>query len=135
MKKITDLLTTTKIISITGNETVTITDITADSRQVKKGSLFICLDGATVDGHTFAQKAVDAGAVALVVSKDVTVSSDVCIIKVEDTRQAMMDIVPSFFDYPANKMRMIGVTGTNGKTTTTHMIRHILRSHSHKHYQ
>lgn len=58
MKKITDLLTTTKIISITGNETVTITDITADSRQVKKGSLFICLDGATVDGHTFAQKAV-----------------------------------------------------------------------------
>ncbi len=132
MKKITDLLTTTKIISITGNETVTITDITADSRQVKKGSLFICLDGATVDGHTFAQKAVDAGAVALVVSKDVTVSSDVCIIKVEDTRQAMMDIVPLFFDYPANKMRMIGVTGTNGKTTTTHMIRHILRSQGHK---
>ena len=132
MKKITDLLTTTKIISITGNETVTITDITAASRQVKKGSLFICLDGATVDGHTFAQKAVDAGAVALVVSKDVTVSSDVCIIKVEDTRQAMMDIVPSFFDYPANKMRMIGVTGTNGKTTTTHMIRHILRSQGHK---
>ena len=66
---------------------------------VLAGSLFIALDGATVDGHDYVNKAVEAGAVAVLVSKPVEISSDVCVITVEDTRAAMMVCVPYFFDY------------------------------------
>lgn len=132
MKTIKELLQFINSIDVKGNIDIEISDITADSRQVEKGSLFICLDGSTVDGHSYAQQAVDAGASALLVSKDVAVVGDVTIIRVEDTRQAMMGCVPAFFDYPALSMRMIGVTGTNGKTTTTHMIAHILRAKGYK---
>ena len=132
MKHLQDIVKTLHAPHVEGNTAVEILDVTADSRAVKAGSLFIALDGATVDGHDYVNKAVEAGAVAILVSKPVEVSSDVCVITVEDTRAAMMSCVPYFFDYPANSMRMIGVTGTNGKTTTTHMIRHILKAQGHK---
>lgn len=132
MKSLIDIIRTLEVTSIIGPQDVEITDITADSRAVTNSSLFIALDGATVDGHDYIDKAVAAGAVAVIVSKPVQVNDDVCVITVKDTRAAMMVVVPSFFDYPANKMRMIGVTGTNGKTTTTHMIRHILKNQGHK---
>lgn len=132
MKSLIDIIRTLEVTSIIGPQDVEITDITADSRAVTNSSLFIALDGATVDGHDYIDKAVAAGAVAVIVSKTVQVNDDVCVITVKDTRAAMMVVVPSFFDYPANKMRMIGVTGTNGKTTTTHMIRHILKNQGHK---
>ena len=132
MKTLKDILSTLDVQQVQGNQNVSIQDITADSRAVKPNSLFIALDGATVDGHNYIDKAVAAGAVAVIVSKPVTVPDDVCAITVSDTRQAMMVCVPYFFDYPANRMRMVGVTGTNGKTTTTHMIRHILKAQGHK---
>ena len=132
MKQLQDIVKTLQTTHVEGNTAVKVLDITADSRAVKVGSLFIALDGATVDGHNYVNKAVEAGAVAVLVSKPVEVSGDVCVITVEDTRKAMMACVPYFFDYPANRMRMIGVTGTNGKTTTTHMIRHILKAQGHK---
>lgn len=132
MKTLKDIISTLDVQQVQGDQNVSIQDITADSRAVKLNSLFIALDGATVDGHNYIDKAVAAGAVAVIVSKPVTVPDDVCVITVSDTRQAMMVCVPYFFDYPANRMRMIGVTGTNGKTTTTHMIRHILKAQGHK---
>ena len=132
MKTLKDIISTLDVQQVQGNENVSIQDITADSRAVKPNSLFIALDGATVDGHNYIDKAVAAGAVAVIVSKPVAVPNDVCVITVADTRQAMMVCVPYFFDYPANRMRMVGVTGTNGKTTTTHMIRHILKAQGHK---
>ena len=132
MKQLQDIVKTLQAPQVTGNAAVEILDITADSRAVKAGSLFIALDGATVDGHNYVNKAIEAGAVAVLVSKPVEVSGDICVITVEDTRTAMMACVPYFFDYPANSMRMIGVTGTNGKTTTSHMIRHILKAQGYK---
>ena len=132
MKTLKDIISTLDVQQVQGNQNVSIQDITDDSRAVKLNSLFIALDGATVDGHNYIDKAVDAGAVAVIVSKPVTVPADVCVITVDDTRQAMMVCVPYFFDYPANRMRMVGVTGTNGKTTTTHMIRHILKAQGFK---
>ena len=132
MKTLKDIISTLDAQELQGDQNVSIQDITADSRAVKPNSLFIALDGATVDGHNYIDKAVAAGAVAVIVSKPVTVPDDVCVITVSDTRQAMMVCVPYFFDYPANRMRMVGVTGTNGKTTTTHMIRHILKAQGHK---
>lgn len=132
MKTLKDIISTINVQKIEGNQNVSIQDITADSRTVKPNSLFIALDGATVDGHNYIDKAIAAGAVAVIVSKPVTVSNGVCVITVTDTRQAMMACVPYFFGYPANRMRMVGVTGTNGKTTTTHMIRHILKAQGFK---
>ncbi len=132
MKTLKDIISMLDVQQVQGNQNVSIQDITADSRAVKPNSLFIALDGATVDGHNYIDKAVAAGAVAVIVSKPVTVPDDVCVITVADTRQAKMACVPYFFDYPANRMRMVGVTGTNGKTTTTHMIRHILKAQGHK---
>ena len=128
MKRVEDIVKVISPIRVEGPQTAEVCHITADSRTVQEGSLFICLVGATVDGHSFVEKAVQDGAVAVVVSKPVTVPDHVAVIYVEDTRQALQAAVPFFYDYPASKMRMIGVTGTNGKTTTTHIIAHLLRS-------
>lgn len=132
MKTVNQLAKVITHLQIEGIGTTKITHITADSRTVEEGSLFICLVGATVDGHNYVEQAVEDGAVAIVASKPVEVPEHVTVIYVEDTREALQEAVPFFYDYPARSMRMIGVTGTNGKTTTTHMIRHILNAQGHK---
>ena len=96
MKTLKDIISTLDVQQVQGDQNVSIQDITADSRAVKLNSLFIALDGATVDGHNYIDKAVAAGAVAVIVSKPVTVPDDVCVITVSDTRQAMMVCVPYF---------------------------------------
>ena len=131
MKKLAELVAKTPC-QVEGSTEVEILDVTADSRQVKKGSLFICLVGAHVDGHDFISAAVKQGAVAIVASKKVEVPPEVSVVYVEDTRKAMEDMVPFFFDYPAHKMRMIALTGTNGKTTTTHVVAHMLQQVGYK---
>ena len=131
MKRVEDIVKVVSPTKVEGPLTSLVSHITADSRTVQEGSLFICLVGATVDAHNFVDKAVEDGAVAIIASKPVTVPDHVAVLYVNDTRQALQDAVPFFYDYPASKMRMIGVTGTNGKTTTTHIIGHMLRSQGH----
>jgi len=101
-----------------------------DSRKVEAGALFICIEGANFDGHSVASEMVTKGAACLVVSKDVEVPADseVTVIKVQDTRYAMAFISAAYFNHPARKMRIIGITGTKGKTTTTYMVRSILEN-------
>lgn len=101
-----------------------------DSRKVENGALFICVEGANFDGHSVAGEMVAKGAVCLVVSKDVEIpeDSDVTVIRVQDTRYAMAFISAAYFNHPADKMRIIGITGTKGKTTTTYMVRSILEN-------
>lgn len=108
--------------------------VTHDSRTVSPGTLFFCLSGVHVDGHNFIATAVRSGAAAVIVEKDVPplADFDVTIIKVDNTRAAMQTIVPYFFDFPGRKLRMIGITGTNGKTTTTYLLRSIFREAGHK---
>ena len=120
-------------VQVLGADDKIITDITADSRVVEEGSLFICLKGATVDGHQFLQMAVEKGAVAALV-EDVPeeIPEGVTLLVVPDTRKAMEAIVPYFYDYPGKNMRMLGITGTNGKTTTTNIIRTVLRRAGYK---
>ena len=132
LKKLAELLKVTSYKKIDGLQNIEILDVTADSRQVKEGSLFICLVGAHVDGHQFIASAIEKGAKAIIVSKAVCAPEGVSVVYVDDTRKAMEDIVPFFFDYPAEKMRMIALTGTNGKTTTTHVISHILEKAGYK---
>lgn len=105
-----------------------ITSVEADSRRVKDGMLFICLRGLTVDGHKFIEAAVNAGAVAVLVDREIDFyPASVGVIRVENTRRAMALIAANFHNHPAKSLRLIGVTGTNGKTTTTYFIEEILR--------
>jgi UDP-N-acetylmuramoyl-L-alanyl-D-glutamate--2,6-diaminopimelate ligase len=110
----------------------TINDLTIDSRTVQPGSLFICLKGVHTDGHQYIGKAVELGAAAILVEEDVPPVPGTVLIRVPDTQKAMISLAPWFYDYPAKKMRMIGVTGTNGKTTTTNILRTLLTNTGHK---
>lgn len=111
-------------------ENPTITSIEMDSRQVKKGALFICIKGFTVDGHDFAKQAVENGAVAIIAERPLDV--DVPVIVVRDSRRAMAVLADAFYGQPTHRLHLIGVTGTNGKTTTTHIIEHIARKANKK---
>ena len=105
-----------------------VADIIYDSRKVVPGSMFICISGAIVDGHTFAAEAVKGGAEVLVVEKEVEVPEnvDVTVIMVRDTHYAMAFVSAAFFGHPAEEMKIIGITGTKGKTTTTYLVKSIL---------
>ena len=132
-KKLSQLLELLPEAEVIGQTDIQINNVTADSRQVVAGSLFICLKGATVDGHRFLPMAASKGAVAAIVEDlPEELPAAVTLIKVKDTREAMEKVTPFFFDYPGKTMRMIGVTGTNGKTTTTNIIRLILRKAGYK---
>ena len=132
-KSLASLLNLLPEVKILGSAEKIITDITADSRTVQAGSLFIALRGATVDGHKFLPMAAAKGAVAALVEEVPQEPPEgVTLLVVPDTRVAMELITPYFYDYPGKRLRMVGVTGTNGKTTTTNIIRLILRKAGHK---
>lgn len=103
----------------------TIQDIHMDSRLVTEGSLFFCIKGYTVDGHDFAQQAEKNGAAAIIAEEPVNVTIPVVLVK--DSKRAMAILSAAFYNHPTKKLHMIGVTGTNGKTTTTHLIEKIMR--------
>jgi UDP-N-acetylmuramoyl-L-alanyl-D-glutamate--2,6-diaminopimelate ligase len=107
-----------------------ITSIENDNRKVQKGSLFICIKGYTVDGHDFAQSAVENGAVAVLAERPLEVSVPVIIVK--NTTRAMAVLADAFYGHPTQKLRLIGITGTNGKTTTSHLIEKIFKDHGQK---
>lgn len=130
--KLADLLKKLKYTCVKGTADVDITTVAYDSRRVEKGSLFICIKGAVADGHRFAEAAVNKGASALVVEDDVTVPENVTVIRVEDSRYALACISAEYFGNPADKLKVIGITGTKGKTTTTYLVKSILDSAGHK---
>lgn len=97
-----------------------------NTSDVISGSLFFCIEGVKTDGHLYANKAAELGAEAIVISKDVIVNKDITKIFVNDTREAMALISGNFYNNPGAKMDIIGITGTNGKTTSTFMMKSIL---------
>lgn len=109
-----------------------VSSVVFDSRKVSEGSLFICIRGAVVDGHSFVDDVVKKGAKTLVVEEEVSVPDDVTVVKVEDTRYAMAYISAAWFGNPAEKLKTIGITGTKGKTTTTYMVKSILENAGYK---
>lgn len=111
---------------IKGNDDIDINKIEYDSRKIGEGDLFVCIDGFKVDGHKYAESACNKGAVAIVCSKNLEKYPECTIIKVKDGRKTLAISASNFYDNPANKLKLIGVTGTNGKTTSTFMIKSIL---------
>ena len=98
-------------------------DVTQDSRLVKEGSLYVCVKGNTFDGHSVAEEMLENGAAAVVVERDLGLDKQVI---VSDTRSIFSSVCANFFGNPAKNLKLIGLTGTNGKTTTTFLIKQIL---------
>ena len=129
--KLTDVINGLNILNITGNSEIDITNIQYDSRKVTQGTLFICVKGFNVDGHEFIQKAIEQGAKAFLVQEDIQIEG-YTFVKVEDTRKSMAKVATNFYENPSSKMDVIGVTGTNGKTSITTFLSEILSSENKK---
>ena len=132
MKPLKELLEGLDYEVVSGNIEKNVTSVVYDSRKAAEGSLFVCIVGANFDGHSAAEEVVEKGAGVLVVEKDVEVKGDATVIKVKDTRYALAFISAAWFGHPAESMKIIGLTGTKGKTTTTFLIKSILEKAGHK---
>ncbi len=117
------------ILKKIGEINIEVNDIKVDSRKIEQGDLFICLPGFATDGHEYAQKAVDNGAVAIMCERELSVEVPQIIVK--DARFAMAFLSDKFYNHPSSRLRVIGVTGTNGKTTTTFLIDKIITDQNH----
>jgi len=113
-------------------EQVEIERITSDSRQVEPGALFVAIAGVNVDGHRFISDAVSRGAAAIVAERAVALASPLPLIVTPNSREALAHLSAAWYGYPARALRVIGVTGTDGKTTTVNLIRSILEAAGHR---
>ncbi len=121
-----EMLKDIEVLHVEGSLDIHISDIHYDSRQVTPGSLFFCIEGFRADGHNFAAEAAEKGAAAVLLRKDVSLPRGITKVFVEAPRKAMGCVSAAFYGNPTENMILFGVTGTNGKTTTTYMIKSIL---------
>lgn len=123
-----DLIKNLKYIKLIGNENVEISNLTIDSRKVKKGSMYGAIKGFNVDGHKFIKNCIENGASLIVCEdlEDFCIDDNVAILQVENTRKALAIIAKNFYNNPTENINLIGVTGTNGKTSTTYFLEQIL---------
>ncbi|HZG71424.1 MAG TPA: Mur ligase domain-containing protein, partial [Chondromyces sp.] len=120
------LLESLPLHTISSDQNPIVTSIENDHRKVAEGSLFICIKGYTFDGHLVAKEAAEKGAVAIVAERPVEVEN-VPVILVPDTKRAMAVLADAYYGSPTKEMRLVGVTGTNGKTTTSHLVEEIFK--------
>ncbi|MCC2825344.1 UDP-N-acetylmuramoyl-L-alanyl-D-glutamate--2,6-diaminopimelate ligase [Laedolimicola ammoniilytica] len=126
MRAARELLKDLKYEVVSGSIDVNVSELVYNTRKVKKECMFVCIKGATFDSHDVAGEAAKNGAVVIVAERPVDVPAGTTVVLVEDTRYALALISAAYFQYPAKKLKVIGITGTKGKTTTTFMIRSIL---------
>ncbi|MFA5325013.1 MAG: UDP-N-acetylmuramoyl-L-alanyl-D-glutamate--2,6-diaminopimelate ligase [Bacteroidales bacterium] len=119
---ITNILKGVSVLSITGNLNGDIDSVCFDSRKCIKGSLFVAVDGTLADGHQFIDKAIENGANVIVYEKGDLGERDITMVKVDNSRKALALIASNFYDHPSSKLNLVGITGTNGKTTTVTLL-------------
>ncbi len=130
--KLTQLLERLEYEVVQGSDDIEITTLINDSRKVEEGSVFVCIKGAVSDGHSYVTEVAERGAAAVIVEKDVEAPEGLTVIRVSDTRYGLALASAAYFGYPAEKLKVIGITGTKGKTTTTYMVKSILEGVGHK---
>src|SRR5208283_2071779 len=108
-------------------------DITYDSRRVKPGSLFVAVRGFHSDGHQFISQAIQRGAIGIIAEERITDKggSAIPVINVSNSRTALAGLAAAFFDHPSRKIKLIGITGTKGKTTTSYLVKSIIEAAGH----
>lgn len=123
-----------KTKDILGNVSIDITHVSLDSRQVKEGGLFVAMRGTQIDGHRFIPNVITQGAVAIVCEEvgEWKNDTDIAVIVVDDTSVAVGPLATAFYDYPSKKLQLIGVTGTNGKTTIATLLYNMYRQWGHR---
>src|SRR6202165_4011295 len=114
--------------TLEGNGDVEITGIAYDSRRVKPGDLFVAVEGLQVDGHAYVTDAVNAGAAAIVIQREVQVKRGTTLVRLPSTRVGLAELAAEFYGRPSQRLKLAGITGTDGKTTTTHMAEHVLQA-------
>lgn len=124
--RLSELLSAVEYTVLAGNISDEIERIEYDSRKISGGELFVCLPGAKVDGHDFAKAAYDAGCRAFLCERKIELPPDAFVALSANTRSALAELSAAFYGYPAEKLHIIGITGTKGKTTTALLIRAIL---------
>lgn len=128
MKLLSEILYKTRLEEVVGSTNVAVSSVTFDSRQVKKDSLFIATRGTASDGHNYIEKAIENGAVAIVCEELPIVQRDhITYIKVLDSSAALGYIACNYYDNPSEKLKLVGITGTNGKTTTVTLLFNLFR--------
>ncbi len=128
-----DILLNSQPLRVAGDASVSVSDVTIDSRKAGPGVAFIALRGTTVDGHDYIQKAVDAGASAVICeAMPSALKEDVCYVQVSSSAKAAGQIADAFFGNPSAAMQVVGVTGTNGKTTTATLLYNLFKALGHK---
>lgn len=130
--KLTSLLERLEYEVRQGSADLQVTELCNDSRKVAEGSVFVCISGAVSDGHDYIEEVREKGAAAVVVERPVEAPEGLTVIHVDDTRYALALMSAAYFGYPAEKLKVIGITGTKGKTTTTYMVKSILEGVGHK---
>lgn len=133
MKQLNTLLHNIHTLQVVGDDTVAIHDVVCDSRLAKPGTLFIAVKGVAVDAHKFIPAVTDAGAVAIVCETlPETLASGVTYVQVENSTIALAHIAGQWYDQPSRKLKLVGVTGTNGKTTTATLLYDLTRRMGYK---
>lgn len=128
MPQLKDILYKVSLQSVSGNMETEVTQLAFDSRKVDVGSVFIAVSGTQVDGHDFIDKAIDQGAVAIVCEKlPETTIDDIALIQVADSAEALGVMASNFYGNPSDKLKLVGITGTNGKTTCVTLLYQLFR--------
>ena len=133
MKVLSDILKSVKVTQVIGNTEMPVTDIVFDSRKVQLACLFVAVKGTQADGHDFIEQAIKKGAKAIVCEKlPVQKSDEIVFIKLDNSAKALGQLASAFYDNPSSKLKLVGVTGTNGKTTTVTLLYNLFKKLGYK---